>query len=118
MYDGQRGSGHLIEGSGATLHDRALTLPRSTWAWLLAPPASMMTTMSASEETVVLTIPRAFLPELPALSKGLTDRMHALLERNTDGALTATEREELEALVQMAQFAQVLAMAAQGGNAR
>jgi hypothetical protein len=44
--------------------------------------------------------------------------MHALLERNTDGALNPTERGELETLVQMAQFAQVLAMAAQGTNAR
>ena len=34
--------------------------------------------------------------------------MHALLERNTDGALSSVEREELETLVQMAQFAQVL----------
>jgi hypothetical protein len=76
-----------------------------------------MPTMSTSAEAIILTIPRAFLPELPALSKGLTDRMHALLERNTDGALTAIEREELETLVQMAQFAQVLAMAAQGVSA-
>jgi len=48
------------------------------------------------------------------LSKRLTDRMHALLERNTEGTLTATEREELETLVQMAHFAQILAMAVRG----
>jgi hypothetical protein len=40
--------------------------------------------------------------------------MHALLERNTEGTLNATEREELETLVEMAQFAQILAMAVQG----
>ncbi len=72
--------------------------------------------MSAAEEIVVLSIPRALAPELPALSQGLTDRMHALLERNTEGALTATEREELETLVEMAQFAQILATDVQGAQ--
>ncbi len=70
--------------------------------------------MSATLESVVLTIPRALVSELPSLSRGLTDRMHALLERNTEGTLNATEREELETLVDMAQFAQILAMAAHG----
>lgn len=70
--------------------------------------------MSSSADAVVLTIPRSIVPELPSLSKGLTDRMHGLLERNTDGSLTEAEREELSTLVEMAQFAQVLAMAAQG----
>lgn len=72
--------------------------------------------MSAAAETLVLTLPRAIVPELPVLSKSLTDRMHALLERNTEGTLTATEREELETLVEMAQFAQILAMAVQGAQ--
>lgn len=76
----------------------------------------MIRAMSAAAETLVLTIPRAIVPELPALSQGLTDRMHALLERNTEGSLTPTEREELETLVEMAQFAQILAMAAQGAQ--
>ncbi len=65
---------------------------------------------------MVLTIPRAIAPELPSLSERLTDRMHALLERNTDGALNETEHEELETLVDMAQFAQILVMAAQGST--
>ena len=69
--------------------------------------------MSSSAAALVLTIPRSSVPDLPTLSRGLTDRMHRLLERNTDGALTATEREELETLVEMAQFAEVLAMAAE-----
>ncbi len=71
--------------------------------------------MSAPLETVVLTLPRAFVPELPVLSRGLNNRMHALLERNTEGTLSPIEREELETLVEMAQFAQILAMAADQG---
>jgi hypothetical protein len=37
--------------------------------------------------------------------------MHELLERNTDGLLSAVERSELETLVKMAEFAQLLALA-------
>lgn len=74
--------------------------------------------MSAATETIVVTIPRAIVPELPSLSRGLIDRMHSLLERNTEGALNAVEREELETLVEMAQFAQILTMAVQGATAR
>ena len=70
--------------------------------------------MNPSTDPVILTFPRAIVPELPTLSRSLTDRMHALLERNTEGKLAAQEREELETLVQMAQFAQLLAMAAHG----
>ena len=70
--------------------------------------------MSAAAENLVLTIPRAVVPDLPSLSQALTDRMHGLLERNTEGTLSAPEREELETLVEMAQFAQILVMAAQG----
>jgi hypothetical protein len=72
--------------------------------------------MRSSAEAVVLTIPRSMVPELPSLSKGLTGRMHRLLERNTDGALTEAECEELETLAEMAQVAEVLAMAAQGAS--
>jgi hypothetical protein len=42
--------------------------------------------------------------------------MHALLERNTDGALTGVEREELDALVEIAQYARILAMVAAGAQ--
>jgi hypothetical protein len=63
--------------------------------------------MNPAVETMVLTLPRAVVPELPALSRGLSERMHGLLERNTEGMLSATEREELETLVEMAQFAQI-----------
>ena len=63
-------------------------------------------------EDVTLRIPRSIVGELPALSAELTARMHALLERNTEGELDARERDELETLVRMAQFAQILTMAA------
>jgi hypothetical protein len=39
--------------------------------------------------------------------------MHELLERNTDGQLTTTEKAELDTLVRMAQFGQIVAMALQ-----
>ena len=44
------------------------------------------------------------------------DRLHALLERNTDGGLSPVERSELETLVQMAQFGQILSMALRGAS--
>ena len=69
--------------------------------------------MSAPADSVTVTLPRSAVPDVAALSASLLDRMHALLERNTDGSLSRLEREELETLVQMAQFAQVLSMALQ-----
>jgi hypothetical protein len=68
-------------------------------------------------DAVTLTLPHSMLPELPALARSLNDRMHALLERNTEGTLVETERAELETLVQVAQIVQILAMAAQGVKA-
>ena len=70
--------------------------------------------MSDAAESLVVTIPRALVPDLLSLSSGLTDRMHGLLERNTEGTLSAVEREELETLVEMAQFAQILVSAVHG----
>jgi hypothetical protein len=72
---------------------------------------------SMSSDAITLTFPRSILPELPTLAQGLNERMHELLERNTEGALTETERAELETLAQMAQFAQILAVAAHGAAA-
>lgn len=66
--------------------------------------------MSSTSESVTVTIPRSIAGELPSISAQLNDRMHELLERNTEGNLSAVERAELETLVQMAQFAQLLAM--------
>jgi len=68
--------------------------------------------MRAESDDISVTLPRAVVAELPKLSADLTARMHALLERNTDGELSSTERDELETLVRMAEVAQILSMAA------
>ena len=65
--------------------------------------------MEVASDPITLTIPPQVARELPSLSKDPTERMHELLERNTDGALEPAERRELETLVHMAQFAQSLA---------
>ena len=64
-------------------------------------------------DSVTLTLPRSAIPDVASLSATLLDRMHELLERNTDGVLSPVEREELETLVQRAQFAQLLSSALQ-----
>ncbi len=46
-----------------------------------------------------------------SLTGALLDRMHELLERNTEGTLSDVEQESLETLVQMAQFGQLIAAA-------
>jgi hypothetical protein len=38
--------------------------------------------------------------------------MHELLERNTNGQLTPSEKSELETLVRLAEFGQIVSMAA------
>ena len=69
--------------------------------------------MSPRSDAVTLTLPRSAVGEVISLSASLVDRMHKLLERNTDGAVTSIEREELDTLVRMAHFAQILSMALQ-----
>jgi hypothetical protein len=64
-------------------------------------------------DPVTLTLPASLATALPAMAQRLVDRMHELLERNTDGQLSAHERDELDSLVDMAQFAQVFAAAVQ-----
>lgn len=64
-------------------------------------------------DPVTLTLPAGLANALPAMAQRLVDRMHELLERNTDGQLSLHERDELESLVDMAQFAQVFATAVQ-----
>ena len=64
-------------------------------------------------DPVTLTLPASLANALPAMAQRLVDRMHELLERNTDGQLSPHERDELESLVDMAQFAQVFATAVQ-----
>ena len=67
--------------------------------------------MSTAAEAVTFTLPRSAIPDVITLSDTLLDRMHDLLERNTDGALSSIEREELDTLVKMAQFGQIVSMA-------
>lgn len=69
--------------------------------------------MAQVSEDVTLTLPRSAVPGVVALSARLTDRMHDLLERGTDGSLTPAEREQLETLVEMSQFGQIVTMALQ-----
>jgi hypothetical protein len=59
-----------------------------------------------------VTIPGQIAGELPIISAELNDRMHELLERNTDGGLSAIERRELDTLVRMAHFGQIIALLA------
>jgi len=67
--------------------------------------------MSSTAESVTLTVPRSAVSDVLSLSAALLDRMHDLLERNTEGTLSPDEREALETLVQMAQFGQIVSMA-------
>jgi len=67
--------------------------------------------MTQSAESVTLSVPRAVLSNIMELSDELTDRMHQLLERNTDGALGPSEKAELETLVQIAEFGQIISVA-------
>jgi hypothetical protein len=69
--------------------------------------------MIQSADPVTFSVPRTVLTDIAELSSELTDRMHALLERNTDGQLGAIERAELETLVRMAEFGQIVSLALQ-----
>lgn len=67
--------------------------------------------MSIEANEITLTFPRSALDDVLSLSDELNDRMHELLERNTDGSLAPVERAELATLVHMSQFGQLLALA-------
>jgi hypothetical protein len=69
--------------------------------------------MNMGAETVTLTFPRSAIGGVVSLAAALIDGMHELLERNTDGALSETERDRLETLVQMAQFGQIVSASLQ-----
>lgn len=61
--------------------------------------------------SITVTLPASVACEFPTMAQRLVQRMHDLLERNTEDQLNELEREELEALVEMAEFAQVFATA-------
>jgi hypothetical protein len=67
--------------------------------------------MIQAADPITISVPRTMLTDLSALSSELADRMHELLERNTDGALQAAEKNELDTLVRIAEFGQIVAMA-------
>jgi hypothetical protein len=67
--------------------------------------------MIVRDDTITLTLPRSSVGGILDLSAELTDRMHALLERNTDGELTTVEKQQLDTLVRMAHFGQIVSMA-------
>jgi len=70
--------------------------------------------MIQAANAVTISIPRDVLTDILQLSGELTDRMHELLERNTDGRLGPTEKSALETLVRMAEFGQIVSLAVQG----
>lgn len=67
--------------------------------------------MITVDDPVTVTLPRSTDGGILAFSSELTDRMHGLLELNTDGRLTSFEKLELETLVQMAHFGQIVSIA-------
>jgi hypothetical protein len=72
--------------------------------------------MHDTGDAITLTLPRSAITGVVSLSDTLLDRMHELLERNTDGQLSAVQREEVETLVLMAQFGQLLSAALRPGT--
>jgi hypothetical protein len=73
--------------------------------------------MVQSADPVTFSLPRTLLGDIAQLADGLTDRMHDLLEKNTDGRLDAEEKAQLETLVHMAHFGQIVSMALQSQSA-
>jgi hypothetical protein len=69
--------------------------------------------MVALSDAITFTVPRSAVGGLMSISQDLLDRMHELLERNTEGGLSVVEGRELETLVCMAQFGQIVTMALQ-----
>jgi hypothetical protein len=67
--------------------------------------------MIQSADPITFSVPRGVLSDIVSLSADLNDRMHHLLEKNTDGQLSEIEKEELQTLVRMAEFGQIVSMA-------
>ena len=72
--------------------------------------------MLQAADPVTISVPRNMLSDIVELSAELNDRMHELLERNTDGELGPTEKSELEMLVRIAEFGQIVSMALEPGK--
>jgi hypothetical protein len=75
-------------------------------AWAIVPSVMVQAT-----DPTTISVPRILLAEIANVSDDQIDRMHELLEKNTDGKLTPIEKTELEALVGIAELAQFASMA-------
>ena len=62
-------------------------------------------------DSITVILPASLVNDFPVMAERLVERMHELLERNTEGQLNDLEKDELRALVEMAEFAQVFATA-------
>ena len=91
----ERSRGRVQKAGQDVRQHRANTAP----AWQRPVGKRMLPSMAMLPDTVTLTLPRALVPELPALAADLVERMHELLERNTEGTLANVERAELETFV-------------------
>ena len=67
--------------------------------------------MVQATDPVTISVPRDVLLSIVELSSDMTDRMHQLLEKNTDGHLRPHEKAELESLVRIAELGQIAAVA-------
>ena len=67
--------------------------------------------MTRAADPITFSVPRDLLRDIRNLSGQLLDRLHDLLERNTQGDLSPTENAELETLVRMAQFSEIVSLA-------
>jgi hypothetical protein len=67
--------------------------------------------MVQASDSVTISVPRMVLTSIVDLSSEMTDRMHQLLEKNTDGDLRSHEKAELESLVRIAELGQIAALA-------
>ena len=57
--------------------------------------------MIQASDAITFSVSRTILRDIARLSDELTEKMHGLLERNTNGELDAAEKEELDTLVRM-----------------
>ena len=67
--------------------------------------------MDTTSDTISL--PRPVLEGLSGVSASFTERMHELLEKNSDETISASEKRELEVLVRMAKLDQAVTLALQ-----
>lgn len=67
--------------------------------------------MSRPIDPITVTLPRTLALGIVELSDDLARRMHELLERNTDGLLNPAEQAELDTLVRIAQFGEIISSA-------